>query len=97
MVSYSSWGGLKMHAQKYLLTDVLKGELEFDGFLVTDWEAIDQIDPDFYTSVVASINAGIDMVMVPFDSYETGDYGVGKKFGWCADRYGVNWQFLLMV
>lgn len=66
MVSFSSWGGLKMHAQKYLLTDVVKGELGFDGFLVTDWEAIDQIDPDFYTSVVASINAGIDMNMVPF-------------------------------
>ncbi|MEM7331770.1 MAG: glycoside hydrolase family 3 N-terminal domain-containing protein [Chloroflexota bacterium] len=67
MVSYSSWGGLKMHAQRYLLTEVLKGELGFDGFLVTDWEAIDQINPDFYTSVVASINAGIDMVMVPYD------------------------------
>ena len=66
MVSYSSWGGLKMHAQKYLLTDVLKGEMGFNGFLVTDWEAIDQIDKDFYTAVVASINAGIDMNMVPF-------------------------------
>ena len=69
MVSYSSWGGHKMHAQKYLLTDVLKGEMGFDGFLVTDWEAIDQIDPDYYTAVVASINAGIDMNMVPF-AYE---------------------------
>ncbi len=67
MVSYSSWGGLKMHAQKYLLTDVLKGEMGFNGFLVTDWEAIDQIDEDFYTAVVACINAGIDMNMVPFD------------------------------
>ena len=39
----------------------------FNGFLVTDWEAIDQIDKnDFYKSVVASINAGIDMNMVPF-------------------------------
>lgn len=35
------------------------------------------------------------MVMVPFDSYETGDYGFGKKYGWCQDAYGVNWQFLL--
>lgn len=67
MVSYSSWGGYKMHAQKYLLTDVLKGEMGFNGFLVTDWEAIDQIDPDYYTAVVASINAGIDMNMVPFE------------------------------
>lgn len=66
MVSYSSWGGLRMHAQKYLLTDVLKGELGFDGFLVSDWEAIDQISDDFYQCVVQSINAGLDMIMVPF-------------------------------
>ena len=67
MVSYSSWGGLKMHAHKYLLTDVLKGEMGFDGFLVSDWMAIDQIDPDYHTCVVEAINAGLDMVMVPFD------------------------------
>ena len=66
MASYSSWDGLRMHAQRYLLTDVLKGELGFDGFVVTDWEAIDQINPDLYTSIVQSINAGIDMSMVPF-------------------------------
>ncbi len=66
MASYSSWDGLRMHAQRYLLTDVLKGELGFEGFIVTDWEAIDQIDDDFYTAVVQSINAGIDMNMVPF-------------------------------
>ncbi|NKI32256.1 VOC family protein [Croceivirga thetidis] len=35
------------------------------------------------------------MVMVPFDSYEEGDYGFGKKYGWCQDSYGINWQFLL--
>ena len=66
MASYSSWGGLKMHEQKYLLTDVLKGEMGFTGFIVTDWEAIDQIDPDYYTAIVRCINAGIDMNMVPF-------------------------------
>ncbi len=67
MVSYSSWGGLKMHAQHYLLTDVLKGELGFTGFLVSDWMAIDQIDADFATAVETSLNAGLDMIMVPFD------------------------------
>ena len=67
MVSYSSWDGVKMHAHRYLLTDVLKGELGFDGFLVSDWMAIDQIDPDYHTCVVEAINAGLDMVMVPFD------------------------------
>ena len=67
MVSYSSWDGLKMHAHRYLLTDVLKGELGFQGLLVTDWMAIDQIDADYYTCAVTSINAGLDMIMVPYD------------------------------
>ncbi|MGC1375118.1 MAG: glycoside hydrolase family 3 N-terminal domain-containing protein, partial [Anaerolineales bacterium] len=67
MVSFSSWNGTKMHAQKHLLTDVLKGELGFSGFLVSDWQGIDQIGPDYYTSVVTAINAGVDMAMVPYD------------------------------
>ncbi len=67
MVSFSSWGGMKMHAQRYLITDVLKGELGYDGFVVSDWGAIDQIANDYYTAVVAAINAGIDMNMVPHD------------------------------
>ena len=67
MVSFSSWDGQKMHAQKYLLTDVLKGELGFKGFLVSDWGGIDQISPDYYTAIVTSINAGVDMNMVPQD------------------------------
>jgi beta-glucosidase len=65
MVSYSSWNGTKMHANKYLLTDVLKGELGFKGFLVSDWAAIDQISPDYKTDVATSINAGLDMIMIP--------------------------------
>jgi beta-glucosidase len=68
MASYSSWQGTKLHAHEYLLTDVLKGELGFTGFVVSDWEAIDQIYPDdYYASVVAAINAGVDMNMVPTD------------------------------
>ncbi|GAB4581005.1 MAG: glycoside hydrolase family 3 N-terminal domain-containing protein [Anaerolineales bacterium] len=67
MASFNSWNGTKMHAQESLLTGVLKGELGFEGFIVSDWAGIDQIDPDFYTSVVTSINAGVDMNMVPYD------------------------------
>lgn len=67
MASYSSWNGTKMHAQGPLLTDLFKGELGFQGFVVSDWAGIDQIDADFYTSVVISINAGVDMNMVPYD------------------------------
>ncbi len=67
MASFSSWQGTKMHAQQGLLTKVLKDELGFKGFIVSDWQAIDQIDPDYYTAVVTAINAGIDMNMVPSD------------------------------
>ncbi len=69
MVSFSSWNGTKMHAQRYLITSVLKGELDFQGFVVSDWAGINQIEPDdYYESVVTAINAGIDMAMIP-DSY----------------------------
>lgn len=67
MASYNSWRNQKLHAHRYLLTNILKQELGFSGFIVSDWQAINQIDPDYYTCVVTSINAGIDLVMVPFD------------------------------
>jgi beta-glucosidase len=67
MASYSSWRGAKLHGHRPLLTDVLKGELGFDGFVVSDWMGIDQLDPDYRTCVVRAVNAGVDMVMIPFD------------------------------
>ena len=66
MVSYSSWNDTRMHAESYLITDVLKGELAFGGFVVSDWGAVDQISDDYYEAVVTAINAGIDMNMVPY-------------------------------
>ena len=54
-----------MSGSKHLLTEVLKGELGFQGFLVSDWAAIDQISPDYKSDVEASVNAGLDMVMIP--------------------------------
>jgi len=65
MVSYSSWNGQKMSGNKYLLTGVLKQELGFNGFLVSDWAAIDQLSPDYKADVETSINAGLDMIMIP--------------------------------
>jgi beta-glucosidase len=67
MPSFSSWKNKKMHAQRYLLTNVLKNELGFKGFIVSDWAGIDQVDPDYYNAVVTAINAGVDMNMVPTD------------------------------
>ncbi len=69
MVSYSSWNGLKMSANKYLLTDVLKNEMGFKGFLVSDWAALDQLQGDYSNQIETAVNAGIDMVMVP-DNYK---------------------------
>lgn len=45
MPSYSSWNGVKCSGNKYLLTDLLKHELGFEGFLVSDYNAIDQLLP----------------------------------------------------
>lgn len=65
MVSYSSWNGLKMHASRYLLTEVLKGELGFKGFLISDWAALDELGGSERENIKAAILAGLDMIMVP--------------------------------
>ncbi|THU62096.1 hypothetical protein C4D60_Mb01t01560 [Musa balbisiana] len=71
MVSYSSWNGVKMHANRRLVTGHLKKKLGFKGFVISDWQGIDRIttppDANYTYSVQASITAGIDMVMVPYD------------------------------
>ena len=65
MASYSSWNGEKLHGQAYLLNDLLKGELGFQGFIVSDWGGIDEIPGNYKSDIITSINAGMDMVMVP--------------------------------
>jgi beta-glucosidase len=74
MVSYSSWNGQKMSGNKFLLSDVLKGELGFRGFLVSDWAAIDQLSPNYKDDVEQSINAGLDMVMIPAGPGQPNNY-----------------------
>ncbi len=68
MPSYSSWNGVKVSGSRRLLTEILKDELGFEGFLISDYAAIDQITPDYKKAIEISINAGMDMVMVP-DEY----------------------------
>jgi beta-glucosidase len=63
-----------MHANKHLLTDVLKGGLGFQGFLVSDWAAIDQLSPNYKDDVCTSINAGVDMVMIPYGPGHDNNY-----------------------
>ena len=67
MVSYSSWNDQPMHGNKTLITGLLKDELGFQGFVVTDWAAIDKMADDYKQDVEVAINAGIDMVMVPIN------------------------------
>ncbi len=65
MPSYSSWNGEKVSGSKRLMTDLLKNELGFEGFVISDYNAIDQLPGDWKSDVETSINAGMDMVMVP--------------------------------
>ena len=68
MASYSSVNSVKMHAHKTLINEHLKGELAFSGFIVSDWDALEELDGELIDQVAVSINAGVDMVMVP-DEY----------------------------
>ncbi|XP_026412155.1 uncharacterized protein LOC113307901 isoform X2 [Papaver somniferum] len=74
MVSYSSWNGEKMHANRDLITTFLKGTLRFRGFVISDWMGLDKLTApehaNYTHSVEAGINAGIDMVMVPINHTE---------------------------
>ena len=67
MAGLGYWGGVNISADKYLLTDVLKNELGFNGFVVSDWYGIYEFSADNYGALVASVNAGMDMVMLPYD------------------------------
>ncbi|XP_044970665.1 beta-glucosidase BoGH3B-like [Hordeum vulgare subsp. vulgare] len=70
MASHSQWNGEHLHASHHLLTDVLKGKLGFQGFVVSDWEGVDHLcEPrgfDYRHCIAQSVNAGMDMIMIPF-------------------------------
>ncbi|KAH7855534.1 hypothetical protein Vadar_025919 [Vaccinium darrowii] len=74
MISYSSWNGVKMHANHKLITKYLKNKLRFRGFVISDWEGLYRITTPWHTnytySVLTGIKAGIDMEMVPFNYTE---------------------------
>jgi beta-glucosidase len=65
MPSYNSWNGVKCSGSKRLLTEILKDELGFDGFLISDYNAINELPGDYKSQIEASANAGMDMFMVP--------------------------------
>ncbi|KUN81959.1 glycosyl hydrolase [Streptomyces bungoensis] len=79
MPSYSSLditgdgkGAVKMHARGDMINGELKGRMGFGGFVISDWNAIDQLPGDYATQVRTAVNAGVDMMMVPY-SYR--DFG----------------------
>ncbi len=67
MASYNSWHGTKMHANTALMTDVLKGRMGFDGFIMGDWLAHGQIPGCTNTDCPAAFNAGLDIFNEPTD------------------------------
>lgn len=67
MASFNSWNGVRLHGHHYLLTDVLKQRLKFDGFVVGDWNGHRFVPGCQVDSCAAAINAGLDMFMVPSD------------------------------
>ncbi|CAN6237109.1 unnamed protein product [Urochloa humidicola] len=70
MISYSSWNGVKMHSNHFLITDFLKNKLRFRGFVISDWQGLDRITSpehaDYLLSIKLGILAGIDMIMIPY-------------------------------
>lgn len=67
MASFNSVNGEKCHGSRALLTDLLKDTLGFDGFVVSDWDGVDQLADDLETAVAHAVNAGVDMIMVSLD------------------------------
>ncbi|MGL6159140.1 glycoside hydrolase family 3 N-terminal domain-containing protein [Microbulbifer sp.] len=67
MASFSAWNGEKNHGNRYLLTDVLKKRMGFDGLVVGDWNGHGQVPGCTNDSCAQAINAGIDLLMVTYD------------------------------
>ena len=70
MASFNSWNGVKNHGNKYLLTDVLKTRMGFDGFVVGDWNGHGQIKGCTNESCPEAVNAGLDIFMVPTGAWK---------------------------
>ncbi|KAI3823392.1 hypothetical protein L1987_04827 [Smallanthus sonchifolius] len=87
MISYSSVNGVGMHGDHQLVTTFLKNTVKFRGFVISDWQGIDRLtDPphaNYTLSILRSVEAGLDMIMVPYNYTEFIDglsYLVKNKF-----------------
>jgi beta-glucosidase len=70
MASFNSWHGDKVHGHKYLLTDVLKNRMGFDGFVVGDWNGHGQVKGCVKENCAQAVNAGLDIFMVPTEAWK---------------------------
>ena len=73
MPSYSSFNGVQCSASRFLLTDLLKNELGFQGIVLSDYDAVEKLGPDYKTNIATSVNAGMDLIMVSSRFRETYD------------------------
>lgn len=64
MVSFNSWNGDKCHGHHFLITELLKEKLGFEGIVLSDWDGIDYLDEDYGVAIRKSVNAGLDMFMI---------------------------------
>jgi beta-glucosidase len=64
MVSLNSWNQVRCHGHKYLITNLLKNELGFQGIVVSDWDGINIISDDYAEAAIIGLNAGLDMFMI---------------------------------
>lgn len=71
MASFNSWHGVKSHGNRYLLTDVLKQQMGFDGLVVGDWNGHEQIPGCTKDRCAEAVNAGLDIYMVPTTVWKT--------------------------
>ena len=67
MSSFNSWYGDKIHGSKAILTDLLRGDMGFEGMVVSDWNGVGEVLGCTNDDCAQAVNAGIDMVMVPAD------------------------------
>ncbi|AKM08200.1 Glucan 1,4-beta-glucosidase [Pelagerythrobacter marensis] len=78
MTSFSSWNGVKLSAHRGLVSDVLKGRMNFGGLVVTDWNAHGQVAGCTNASCPKAIDAGIDMLMAPDSWRDLYDYTLSQ-------------------
>lgn len=87
MVGLNTWGDDRTVRQKELLTELLKEELGFKGFVVSDWYGVHEGTYNTFFATVRAVNAGVDMVMLPFD-YKTFSRHIklANRFGLISDE-----------